>query len=222
MKQKYKFGIFDVDGTLIDSMSAYKKAFSGILNRKFGISKEEADKYYLNSAGTPLDVQFIYMLQKNNKYFETKEVQSMMKEFFDIVDQVDYQFYDGAINLVKELVRKKFTLFVTTGSQTSATKNKLGKADIINCFELILGSSEIPKGPEHIEEFAKSVNLSAEEFSSQAFYCGDGARDMEIAKMFGIYAIGVAQTLSKEKLSEAGADVVVDKIGNVLELDVLE
>ena len=141
---------------------------------------EESNKYYLNSAGTPLDIQFRHMLERGGN--STKEIQSMVEEFFNVVNQVNYQFYDGAINLVKELVRREFTLFVTTGSQTSVTVKKLEKADIANCFKLILGSSEIPKGPKHIEEFAKLAGLSVEEFSKQAFYCGDGARDMEIRR----------------------------------------
>jgi len=220
MNQEYKFGIFDVDGTLIDSMSVYTKTFSGILFRRFKIPVEESNKYYLDSAGTPLDIQFQCMLKKNS--VSTKEIQNMTDEFFEIVSQTNYQFYDGVINLVKELIRREFTLFITTGSQTFATKKKLKKEGVANCFNFILGSSEIPKGPKHIEEFAKSVNLSVEEFSSRVFYCGDGSRDMEIAKMFNIYAIGIAQTLSKQKLFDAGADVVVNKIGDVLDLDVLK
>jgi len=213
-------GIFDVDGNLVNSMSVYTEAFSGILFRRCEISVKESSKYYLNSAGTPLDVQFRHMLEKNDK--STKEIQSMVDEFFDVVNQVDYSWYKGAKELIRELHRRNFTLFVTTGSQTSVTIKKLEKAGIADCFKLTLGSDEIPKGPKHIEEFAKLARLSVEEFSSKAFYCGDGTRDMEIAKMFGIQAIGVAQTVSKEKLFEAGADVVVDGIGKVIELDILK
>lgn len=217
---KYKFGIFDVDGNLVDSMPVYTETFSGILSRRFGISVKESSKYYLTSTGTPLDVQFGHMLEKNDK--STEGIQGMTEEFFNTVNQVNYQFYDGAKDLVKELIKRRFTLFVTTGSQTSVTMNKLEKAGIANCFELILGSSEILKGPKHIDKFAELAGMSIKEFSSQAFYCGDGGRDMEIAKMFGIYAVGVAQTVSKKKLLEAGADVAVDRIGEVIELDILK
>ena len=218
---KYNYGIFDVDGSLVDSMPVYTETFSGILFRGFGISVKESDEYYLNSAGTPLDVQFEHMLEKNDK--PTEGIEQMVKEFFNAVNQVDYSWYQGAKELIRGLRCRNFTLFVTTGSQTSVTKKKLEKAGIANCFKLILGSSEISKGPRHIEEFAKSAALSIEEFSRQAFYCGDGIRDMEIAKECGgIYAVGVAQTVNKEKLLEAGADVAVDKIGEVIELDILK
>lgn len=217
---KYNYGIFDVDGSLVDSMPVYTETFSGILFRRFGIPVGESSKYYLISTGTPLDIQFGHMLEKNNK--STEEIQSMVDEFFNTVNQVNCQFYDGAKNLIRELAERGFTLFVTTGSQTSVTMNKLEKAGIADCFELILGSSEISKGPKHIEKFVELAGLSVGDFSKRSFYCGDGGRDMEIAKMFNIYAVGVAQTVSKEKLLEAGADVVVDRIGKVRDLDILK
>ena len=201
-------------------MPVYTETFSGILSGRFGISIEESSEYYLNSAGAPLDTQFRYILEKNGK--STEEIQSMVEEFFEIVNQVDYSWYLGAKELIKELRRRNFTLFVTTGSQTSVTKKKLEKAGIADCFELILGSSEIPKGPNHIEEFAKLAGLPVEEFARQAFYCDDGPQDMKIANELGICAIGIAQTVSREKLFEAGADVVVDKIGEVINLEILK
>ena len=71
-------------------------------------------------------------------------------------------------------------------------------------------------------KFAKLAALSLEEFSQRSFCCGDGVRDMEIAGMFGIYAIGVAQTVGKKELLKAGADVAVDRIEEVIELDILK
>ena len=72
---KDKYVILDVDGSLVDSMSVYTKTFSGILSRRFRIPIEESSKYFLISAGTPLDIQFRYVLEKNNK--STGEIQSM-------------------------------------------------------------------------------------------------------------------------------------------------
>lgn len=218
--KKYKYGIFDVDGSLVDSMPVYAETFSGILFRMFEISVEESKKYYLISVGTPLDIQFKYILEKNGN--STEEIEQMVKEFFNTVNQTNYSWYHGAKELIVELCRRGFTLFVTTGSQTSVTEKKLEKAGIANCFKLVLGSSELSKGPEHIKKFAQSTALSVEEFSKQAFYCGDGLRDMEIAKEFDIYAVGVAQTVSKEQLLKSGADVAVDKIEEVINLDVLK
>ena len=217
---KYKYGIFDLDGTIIDAMSTYTRVFSEILNRRFGIDTKNSSEYYLNSAGTLIEIQFQQALKNNNISFIN--ITELVDEFFETVDKERFLIFKKADDFIKHLYNKNVLLFVSTGSRTDRSKKRLAKLDLLKYFSVILGSNEIPKGPRHIEEFAKFVNLPTEEFAKQAFYCGDGVRDTEIAKMFEIYAIGVAQTLSKEKLLEAGADVVIDKIGDVLELDVLK
>ena len=217
---KYKYGIFDLDGNIVNAIPTYTKVFSEILNKKFGIDIKDSSKYYLNSTGTPIDIQFEYMLEKHSKPID--KIPQMVDEFFNTVNNIDFVLFNGAKEAIINLHEKNLNLFITTGSQTEDTRERLKKAGLLKYFGLVLGSSEIPKGPKHIEKFSRSVNLPTEEFSKQAFYCGDGPRDMEIAKMFEIYAIGIAQTVNKERLFESGANVVVDKIGDVLELDVLK
>ena len=218
--KKFKFGIFDLDGNIINTMPVYTKVFSGILKLKYEINSKDLKEYYLNSTSTPINLQFKYMLEKYSK--PTDKIPQLVDEFFYTVNKIDFILFDGAKDAISGLSNKGFKLFITTGSQTADTKKRLKKAELIKYFFLAIGSSEIPKGPEHIKKFAQSVSLSVEDFSKQAFYCGDGPRDMEIAKMFGIYAIGIAQTVSKEKLLESGADVVVDKIEKIIDLDILK
>ena len=217
---KFKFGIFDLDGSIIDTMPTYTKVFSESLNSKFGINIEKAKEYYQGSTGTPIDVQFKYMLEKYDQ--PTIKIPQIVDEFFNVVNNIDFALFDGAKNTISEFFEKGFKLFLTTGNQTIDSKNCLRKAELVEYFSFVLGSDEILKGPEHIKKFAQLADLSVEEFSKQAFYCGDGPSDMSIAKMFDIYAIGIRTTVSKEKLFEAGADVVLDGIGEVIDLDIFK
>ncbi len=217
---KFKFGIFDFDGNIVNAMPAYTKVFSEILRSKYGIGIKDSGEYYLNSTGTPIDVQFKCMLEKYCK--PTDIISKLVDEFFDTVNKIDFVLFEGAKDTIEKLFDRGLKLFITTGSQTADTKKRLEKAGLIKYFSLALGSSEISKGPMHIKKFAESVELTFEDFSKQAFYRGDGPRDMEIAKMSGIYAIGIAQTVSKEKLLEAGADIAVGRIRDITELDILK
>jgi len=113
-------------------------------------------------------------------------------------------------------------LFITTGSKNEPSKKRLKRSVILKYFKEVLGSSQKEKGPWHIEVFAKAAKVQIDEFSKNAFYVGDGPYDMRIAKMFGIFAIGVPTTVSNGLLLESGADIVVEKIGDIMGLDGLK
>lgn len=213
MKSKFKYGIFDLDGTVFNAMPAYAEIYSKILMDRYEILPENSVDYYLESAGTPLNEQFEHMLKLNNKPMD--KIPEMAREFFDIVNRKDFALFNGAENVLENLHNKGIMLFITTGSEDEATEKRLERAGILEYFTLALGSSQKEKGPWHIEKFARTAKEPIDEFSSQAFYCGDGPYDMRIAKMFGIYAIGVSTTVSKNLLFDSGADEVVGEISEI-------
>ena len=185
------------------------------MNRRFELDIKNSSEYYLNSAGTPIEIQFQQVLDNNNISFDN--IHELVDEFFETVNKEKFLIFEKSGIIIEYLYNKNILLFISTGSTTECSKERLVESDLLKYFSVILGSNEITKGPKHIEKFAEFVNLPTEEFARQAFFCGDGIRDMEIAKMFKIYAIGIAQTIEKDSLFEAGADVVVNKIEDVLE-----
>jgi phosphoglycolate phosphatase len=90
---------------------------------------------------------------------------------------------------------------------------------ILDNIDFLLGFDTYKKSQKHMEMLAEKENLSLEEFAGQTIYFGDGPGDMRIAKSSGIYAIGVAQTVSTKLLKDAGADLVLEKIGEALDID---
>lgn len=224
---KYNYGIFDVDGTLIDNMPASAEAFADtlILNG-FDIPKEEAKKFHLETAGTQLNDMIRMFFDVHKAPFDESVINKLNEDFFvrreNLKSWQEAKVFPKAKDLFALLYDKGIKIFLTSGSQDEGIAKSMKQFGLDKYIHFMMGGYIIPKGPKHIEKFAELAGLSVEEFSSRSFYCGDGARDMEIAKMFGIYAVGVAQTVGKEKLLEAGADVAVDRIGEVIELDILK
>ncbi len=209
----FQFGIFDCDGTLINSMPFYTRVFVEVLKEKTGIPKKYGRKFYKETAGTPVLKQYEEVLRINNKLADPKEMAELFFERFNREKEgMRFKVFPGAMDLLKKLSVQGIKLFITSGSRLNDLAEKLNNNDLLAFFELIMGSDEIPKGIEHIKIFATRCNLPLEEFAQKAFLVGDGPTDMRIAKEARIYAIGVDTTVEAKLLIGAGADRVIKNI----------
>jgi phosphoglycolate phosphatase-like HAD superfamily hydrolase len=217
--QEKKFGVFDFDGTIVDTMPVYFAMSSHIIEREYGLDGAQFEEFSRKFTGMPTDEIFIRFLTLHGKPID--RVQEHVRAFFELVDQQDFPLIEGAEEAIRKVYAKGFELFISTGSQTAKTKERLEKAGLLRYFSLVYGSSEIEKGPEHIDDFARYAYLSREDFARRAFFLGDGPGDMKLAKICRMKAIGVAHTFEPAYLLEAGADLVLGKIREAEDAELL-
>jgi phosphoglycolate phosphatase len=220
MNIKIKYIVFDLNGTLIDAMSIYTRVFCDVLKRRTEIEDPDIPnivKYSVAATGTPWDEQFAYVLDLHK--YPTDEVPKLMDEFCDIVNEEKYLLYPKVKELLQAFKEKGYRILITSGSSTGAMIKRIYDLGILNNIDFLLGFDTYKKSLKHMEMLAESENMSLKEFAKQSIYFGDGPGDMRIAKSSGLYAIGIAQTVSSEILKDAGADLVLDKIGDVLKMD---
>lgn len=237
--QKFKFGIFDVDGTLFDNMALCADAFLEIIkNFNFQETPEEMRKIYLATNGMNLNDQFKLFFDKyginpytylpqSNPYvkknvlgvrvkYDEALIKKLNKKFFDLRDNwKEWQnapLFPGVEKLLEKLNAKNIAFFISSGSNGDEISRRLKNSGILKYFDSVLGGEKIPKGALHIEEFAEKCGLPAQKFASHAFFVSDGPNDMAIAKKTGIFAIGITNTVSPAKLKSAGADIVISGI----------
>lgn len=149
-----KFGVFDFDGTIVDTMPVYFGLSSEIMEREYGLSGEEFQTYSKLYTGMPTDVIFRGFLENHHK--PTDKVKDNLQYFFEVVNSRDFPIIEGAREAIEDVYRKGFKLFISTGSETKKTEERLEKLDLLKYFSMVYGSSEIEKGPEHIDDFAKA------------------------------------------------------------------
>lgn len=218
---KFKYGVFDVDGTIVDIMPIYTELFYQLLKRNFDIPENISKPYYLETAGTVLPSQFHGILKQQNIPPNEEKIKTMVSEFFKESAKQNPLIFPGVYKTLKFLNQKGIKLFAMTGSRGSHTIKRFEQNKILQFFSLILGSEKIPKGPRHIEEFSKFCNVPLKHFSRSAFLCGDAAHDMEIAKEAGIYPIGITNTVSSDRLRSAGASTIIKNFKDLLNIDIL-
>jgi phosphoglycolate phosphatase len=215
--EKIRYIVTDLNGTLIDAMPTYTRVFRDVLRRRAGLDLPDITEYVRGAAGTPWDEQFAAVLEKNQRPKDA--VPEMMDEFCSLVAEEKYSLYPGTEELLRLFREKGCKIYITSASGTGAMVRRIYEMGILPYVDFLLGFDVYKKSPKHILMLAEKERLPLPDFTSQAVYFGDGPGDMRIAEMCGIYTIGVAQTVSREKLLEAGADLVIDRLAEALTLD---
>jgi len=134
----------------------------------------------------------------------------LVLEFFNIIDidSKGSRLFPGTREVLESLLAEGMELFATTVSQTKKTEERLKNAGILEFFTLVLGEDVLSKS-EHVPYFAQHLGSNLRDFAPQSFYLGDSVHDMRLAKLSGLYGIGITNTVDAETLLRAGARGVI-------------
>jgi len=196
--EKFKFAVFDFDGTLVENMKILRYFFKKILN--------------LNP-NSFLGKFFISMLILREKFCPKlvlilwEKLNILIYEIFNKIEK-SFSLFDGVRKFLEKLSKNQVKMFVVTaGSKSLKVKQKLEKLKVLSFFEKVSGR-EISK-EEAIILFAKHVGIGPNDFYKKAFFVSDGLKDMFIAKKLGMFGVGITNTFDAKKLKVFGAKRVV-------------
>ena len=213
--------VFDLDGTLIDTMSQQAEIFSQVLLKRHFIPKQLTKKFYFSTAGLPLNEQF----QKAYKLYGGKgPLKSALLEeaFWKIAKNIKPKKLPEIRNTLKTLKQANYNLFISSGSRMDVVKGRADAIGIIDYIDCMLGSSpndkSLEKGIGHIKHFAEHLNITVEKFTRDGAIVGDGIHDIEIGREMGLVSIGVTTTVEQKVLFEAGADYVVMSTSDIIDI----
>ena len=212
----YKGVIFDLDGTLVNSIEDIKNSLNRVLKQN-GF-KEKSLEDYTNNIGQGLYQLTIDSLDnKESKEVVDKLYAGLLKDYASNY-LIDTKPYDGMLDLLNELVNKNILIGVNSNKKDEFTK------DIVNTlfkdipFILILGDREnINKKPDpySANEIIDCMKLA----KSEVVYIGDTDHDMQTAVNAEIDSIGVTWGYrSKEVLKSSGAKYTVDSVEELKDL----
>lgn len=207
--------LFDLDGTLTDSMLGITKSVQ-IALQYFGI--EEKDRNKLRPfIGPPLTDSFM-------EFYGMSEEQALIalekyREYFSVKGLYENKLYDGIEPLLRHLKEAGKTLFVATSKPLLYARQILEYFKIADYFDEIVGpemDGTRNKKIEVMEYVLDKWNLTDR---SQAIMVGDRKFDVEPSKELGLEVIGVLYGFgSREELLTAGADYLASSVEEVEEL----
>lgn len=204
---KYDAVIFDLDGTLTDTLTDLRSSVNYALSR-FGFSERTAEEIR-SFVGNGVK-RLIYLSVPENTPDEiSEECLAVFKEYYAANSLVETRPYDGIIDILKMLKKNNIKTAVVTNKMHSAA------ADIVEFFfgnlidatvGQIDGIAQKPQ-PDGIYKALEILGVSKE----KSVYIGDSEVDCITAKNADIPCIGVTWGFrSKEVLLENGADFIAE------------
>ncbi len=201
---KYKYLLFDLDGTLVNTMEGVVKCAQYAL-KHYGI--EASLKELEIFLGPPLRNSFI-----NYGLSEEQAVEAIYKyrERYDEKGAQESQLFPEIPELLNNLKNAGYILGVATSKYEEYAKIMLEYFGIADKFEYITGSNldeSISKKHEVIQEALRRFGISDKK--EKALMIGDMKYDDEGAALVGIDCFGVyTGTAKKNEHEEAGATYI--------------
>ena len=195
--------VFDLDGTLIDTMRYFGMVASEVINKYYGIDKEEAKKMYFETSGIPFfqQLEVLFPGDKRNSVASEEYEKNKLYYFFK------EPFPEDALNVLKT-IKKSFPRFVLVVSSNNF-ENLVKKYIIENrimVFDEILGfRGGFSKGKDHFEYIMKKYNFKKENL----VFIGDSWWDAKVAIDNGINFIAITKTFSSRDWKEKFPDILI-------------
>ena len=223
--------IFDLDGTLVNSMPTHAKAYGEALHTAFSIPEPECQRDYYFTAGQPLGQQFEHTLTLFGITFSEADLKELSQKFLGILRRSQYELFPSTAAIVAQLSRAGYRLAISSGSPPDNVAAKLRHTALRGYFSVVLGSDYekniLLKGAEHFKQIKNQLCVSDASFIENTLAVGDSPHDMEIARSAKLRSVGVAGTPEnhpgfqndhEKELRDAGANYLINDLEGLLDI----
>ena len=207
----YKAVVFDLDGTIVDSVEliivSFQHAIREVLGRE--ISREESIIW----VGRPLREQMALFSPEH-----ADELVAAYRQFNHREHDRMLKLYDGVLNLLDGLLSARTKLGLVTSKSRYTTQMAFDLTGIESYFDASVCADESPgnkPSPEPILACLEQLGVDA----GDAAYVGDSPADLQAARAAGVRAIAVTWgVFDRATLEAEKPDVLVNTIAELAEV----
>lgn len=201
--------IFDLDGTLSDSINSIKYSSDLALEKVgFGPFTVEQYKYFVGDGAANL-IKRALIAGGDTELVHFEEVFAEYRKIFKENCMYQVEPYDGIRELLAALKAKGLAIAVLSNKPHAETINVIETLFGKGYFDMIQGQKEnvaIKPSPEGVFQILDQLGLTAEDI----LYLGDTATDMKTGKSAGAFTVGALWGFRKrEELEESHADAII-------------
>jgi pyrophosphatase PpaX len=168
--------LFDLDGTLIDSIELILRSYRHTLRAHRGV--EPPDAVWMSGLGTPLSVQFRHFTD------DPAEIDAMVATYraYNLAHHdALVRPYDGVVEAVRELAKRGKTLGLVTSKMRGGALRGLRVAGLEDAFDVVVGSDDVARPKPHPEPVLLAL-AQAGKPATDAVFIGDSRHDIECGR----------------------------------------
>lgn len=209
--------IFDLDGTLLDSIHSIKKCGDeAIAPLGYGPFLVDDYKYFIGDGAANL-VKRVLAASGDTELTHFDEVYERYIEIFREGCMYKVKPYDGILELLAALKEKGIAIAVLSNKPHVETIRVIETLFGKDTFTVIQGQKEnvaIKPSPEGVYQILEQLNLTADDI----LYLGDTGTDMKTGKSAGAFTVGALWGFRKrDELEENHADAIIEHPLQLLE-----
>ena len=212
MSKHYKYILFDLDGTLTDSVQVVVNGFSYVIKK---MGRQVPDEKQLRKfVGPPLIVSFGQHL--GYPQAEAEKAVEMFREYYnEMGGALQNVVYPGIEKLLTELNAAGKTLIVATSKGTRAANIVLDHFDLTKQFAFVATADDIIR-PRKVDVIRYALESCGVTDLAKAVMVGDREHDVLAANEVGLDSVGVLYGYgSREELTAAGATYLAESAADV-------
>lgn len=216
-KRMIKACIFDLDGTLADTLESMAY-ITNLIMEKFGLETLPTDNFrYYSGEGANMLMRRALKDAGDTQLTRYEEGQKLYREMFAEDPMYKVICYEGMPETLKELKKRGMKLAVCTNKPHPAAVKVIEQL-YGGDFDIVIGQSDkvrrkpAPDGP----------LMVAEKFGVQpqeCLYVGDTSTDMQTGKAAGMFTVGALWGFrDAEELNANGADILAEKPTDLIKI----
>ncbi len=213
----YKAVIFDLDGTLVNTLQDLATCVNTVLSEKgYPTHKLDAYRFFVGEGAIKLIRR---VLPHGNRDESTiKECHQLFMKVYGQNCGKEAFLYEGIPELLDALAERRLKLCVLSNKPHEFTIKSINEQLAQWEFDMVLGQRDtIPRKPDPAGaiEIADYLDIPPSDF----IYLGDSATDMKTSVAAGMFPVGALWGFrDKAELSENGAQKLIEKPIELLEL----
>ena len=197
--------LFDLDGTLIDSIRLILDSYHHTL-ASHGIASRSDDEW-LAGIGTPLQVQFA-------EWAESPGIEAMIATYRDYnLAHHDTRVlpYPGIVEMVRTVRQAGLLTGLVTSKNRSGALRGLRLCGLDEAMDVLVGADDVEHPKPHPEPVLKALSALGQPAES-AMYIGDSIHDMQAGRAAGVLTAAVLWgPFGREHLEGSQPDFWLDR-----------